>query len=1217
MIKEKKEFARIFLLMVLSMFMLPGRSQNVSENQLYMILTSNGLAIDNVGNDADNAPVYVEKKSEKSASQVWQLRLHSDGTRALYSPSAGKSIDNYGAANGETKGVILWSAEKDHRNQQWKMTLLPNGMYTFTCLTSGYNLGFKTTPMAGVQIAQFPPNANDANQQWKLVKSGLSLQKVMGNSQSSLTSQKEDWENPHIFEINKEPAHESYIPYATIEEAKADPNYRLPWERTHSSRYLLLNGKWKFNWVKEPKLRPVKFFEPNYDVSRWNEIEVPSNWEMLGYGTPIYTNVTYPYANKPPYIRPQKGYTNEKEPNPVGSYRRDFTLPENWNDKEIFIHFNGVYSAFYVWVNGKKVGYSQDSNTDAEFRITPYVKKGRNVVAVEVYRWCDGSYLEDQDMFRLSGIHRDVFLFATPKVRLRDIYLTNKISDDLAQATLNVRAKIHNYGSSMKGTNLRVTVNDDGGQQKAVFTMPITEVNAGKETVLNGSASLQTPSLWSAETPHLYNVDFELLDAQGKTLEATTQRYGFRKIEIRNHKIYINNSLVYFKGADRHDIHPQMGKAVPVESMLQDVLLYKRFNLNTIRTSHYPNDPRMYAMFDYYGIYVMDEANLECHGNHSLSNNPDWKDAYCMRETRMVERDKNHPGVIFWSMGNECGGGDNFRAGYKAIKALDDRMVHYEGMNEVADIYSEMYPSIDHIQKMDQSQDDRPYFMCEYAHAMGNAVGNLKEYWDYVEHSKRMIGGCIWDWVDQGINMPGQPKDHYYFGGSFGDHPNDFDFCCNGIITADRAVTPKLEQVKQIYQYMAFSHVSNDGLTVRNKYAFLNLNQFSLHYQILKDGVQVKEGDFDLPDCKPGDSVRVQIPYLDVTSNEGEFFLNVEARLKNNCVWADAGHPVAAEQLELHEFPATPLVAAMPAESVRKGKSKVVMSKLTSPAEPIVKFNIVDDSRANLFLRTDKAVIAFDKNSGQLVQLAYDNQNMLAGRDGFKYNYYRAINNDRREYVETTTRLDSFRYNELEDGKVQIKASYTETIGKQVVPYNIVYEANPKDGSLQVSAKFGIDKNYNLPRIGLETLLKSGLENVTWYGRGPMENYPDRKDCAFVGKYKKTVDEMAEKYVRACSMGERCDVRWVSLTDNAGKGIRITSACDLFDFSAQHYTDRDLWNVVYGHDLPAIRKAETVLSLDAAMRGIGNGSCGPGPLQKYELETGKTYELSFVISPER
>jgi beta-galactosidase len=530
-------------------------------------------------------------------------------------------------------------------------------------------------------------------------------------------------------------------------------------------------------------------------------------------------------------------------------------------------------------------------------------------------------------------------------------------------------------------------------------------------------------------------------------------------------------------------------------------------------------------------------------------------------------------------------------------------------MNEVADLYSEMYPSVEHIQQMDKRNDERPYFLCEYAHAMGNAVGNLKEYWDYIEHSKRMIGGCIWDWVDQGINMPGQPKDHYYFGGSFGDHPNDFDFCCNGIITADRSVTPKLEQVKQIYQYMAFSDASENGsaisLTVRNKYAFLNLDGFGLHYSVLKNGIQQKEGDLDLPSCKPGDSVRVEIPSgVLATGDGGEYFLNVEAKLKNNCVWADAGHVVAAEQLNLSAA-REKAVAKTEAAATAKGQA------------PAAKFRIVDDNRANLFLRTDKAVIAFDKNSGQLVQLAYDNENMLAGRDGWKYNYYRAINNDRREYMETSTRLDSFSYNEMDEGKVQVKASYTETIGHQVVPYNIVYEANPTDGSLLVAVQFAISKNYNLPRIGLQTLLSSRLENVTWYGRGPMENYPDRKDCAFVGVYKKTVDEMAEKYVRACSMGERCDVRWVSLTDNTGKGIRITSEGEMFDFCAQHYTDRDLWNVVYGHDLPAIRKAETVLSLDAAMRGIGNGSCGPGPMRKYELETGKTYNLTFKISPEK
>ena len=653
---------------------------------------------------------------------------------------------------------------------------------------------------------------------------------------------------------------------------------------------------------------PVDFYKTSYDVSGWKEIPVPSNWEMHGYGTPIYTNITYPIRNNPPFIQGQRGYAVEKEPNAVGSYRREFALPADWKDKEVFIHFDGIYSAAYVWINGKKVGYSQGSSNDAEFRITPYVKAGNNTVAVEVYRWCDGSFLEDQDMFRLSGIHRDVYLVASPKVRLRDIHLTSQISDRLDKAELKVKTDVHNYGKKVQEATVRVSLLNTEGKPVSSFIIPTGKITGGQENVCEGTTTIRDPRLWSAETPSLYTVQLELLDAAGNVLEATSQQYGFRKIEIRNNKVYINNALILFKGANRHDIHPQFGKAVPVESMIEDILLFKRFNLNTIRTSHYPNDPKMYSLYDYYGLYVMDEADIECHGNMSLSNRESWEGAYVDRMVRMVERDKNHPSVIFWSMGNESGGGRNFEATYQAAKAIDDRYIHYEGMNDVADMDSRMYPSIESMIEQDEQPRNKPYFLCEYAHAMGNAIGNLEEYWDYIEHhSKRMIGGCIWDWVDQGINMPGQPADHYYFGGSFGDRPNDNDFCCNGIVTADRQVTPKLWEVKKVYQYITLEPNAENSIGVRNRYVFLNLHDFNLRYVILKDGVPIAEEEFSLPDGKPGEHRAVQIPYSRYLTSEGEYYLNLEIKLKKDCVWAKAGHIVATEQLLLQKSPNTGL----------------------------------------------------------------------------------------------------------------------------------------------------------------------------------------------------------------------------------------------------------------------------------------------------------------------
>ena len=878
-------------------------AQQFDPKQGYEIHTVNGLVLDNQESLDTNTKIFISKREADKESQVWNLiPCEQEGCYTITSPLTQMNVDNSGKGKVECS-VIQWSADPKNPNQQWKITALPNGNYVLTNVGTGYNLGFPDAGLVGEPVFQLEPEASKSNQQWQIRKSNL---KVV--AEALKTTSHNDWENERIYAINKEEGRATFIPFANSEEMKADPAYTRPWERTRSSRYLLLNGNWKFNWVKQPSERPVDFYKTSYDVSGWKEIPVPSNWEMHGYGTPIYTNITYPIRNNPPFIQGQRGYAVEKEPNAVGSYRREFALPADWKDKEVFIHFDGIYSAAYVWINGKKVGYSQGSSNDAEFRITPYVKAGNNTVAVEVYRWCDGSFLEDQDMFRLSGIHRDVYLVASPKVRLRDIHLTSQISDRLDKAELKVKTDVHNYGKKVQEAAVRVSLLNPEGKPVSSFIIPTGKITGGQENVCEGTTTIRDPRLWSAETPSLYTVQLELLDAAGNVLEATSQQYGFRKIEIRNNKVYINNALILFKGANRHDIHPQFGKAVPVESMIEDILLFKRFNLNTIRTSHYPNDPKMYSLYDYYGLYVMDEADIECHGNMSLSNRESWEGAYVDRMVRMVERDKNHPSVIFWSMGNESGGGRNFEATYQAAKAIDDRYIHYEGMNDVADMDSRMYPSIESMIEQDEQPRNKPYFLCEYAHAMGNAIGNLEEYWDYIEHhSKRMIGGCIWDWVDQGINMPGQPADHYYFGGSFGDRPNDNDFCCNGIVTADRQVTPKLWEVKKVYQYITLEPNAENSIGVRNRYVFLNLHDFNLRYVILKDGVPVAEEEFSLPDGKPGEHRAVQIPYSRYLTSEGEYYLNLEIKLKKDCVWAKAGHIVATEQLLLQKSPNTGL----------------------------------------------------------------------------------------------------------------------------------------------------------------------------------------------------------------------------------------------------------------------------------------------------------------------
>lgn len=1168
-------------------------AQQFDPKQGYEIHTVNGLVLDNQESLDTNTKIFISKREADKESQVWNLiPCEQEGCYTITSPLTQMNVDNSGKGKVECS-VIQWSADPKNPNQQWKITALPNGNYVLTNVGTGYNLGFPDAGLVGEPVFQLEPEASKSNQQWQIRKSNL---KVV--AEALKTTSHNDWENERIYAINKEEGRATFIPFANSEEMKADPAYTRPWERTHSSRYLLLNGNWKFNWVKQPSERPVDFYKTSYDVSGWKEIPVPSNWEMHGYGTPIYTNITYPIRNNPPFIQGQRGYTVEKEPNAVGSYRREFTLPADWKDKEVFIHFDGIYSAAYVWINGKKVGYSQGSSNDAEFRITPYVKAGNNTVAVEVYRWCDGSFLEDQDMFRLSGIHRDVYLVASPKVRLRDIHLTSQISDRLDKAELKVKTDVHNYGKKVQEAAVRVSLLNPEGKPVSSFTIPAGKITGGQENVCEGTTTIRDPRLWSAETPSLYTVQLELLDAAGNVLEATSQQYGFRKIEIRNNKVYINNALILFKGANRHDIHPQFGKAVPVESMIEDILLFKRFNLNTIRTSHYPNDPKMYALYDYYGLYVMDEADIECHGNMSLSNRESWEGAYVDRMVRMVERDKNHPSVIFWSMGNESGGGRNFEATYRAAKAIDGRYIHYEGMNDVADMDSRMYPSIESMIEQDEQPRHKPYFLCEYAHAMGNAIGNLEEYWDYIEyHSKRMIGGCIWDWVDQGINMPGQPADHYYFGGSFGDRPNDNDFCCNGIVTADRQVTPKLWEVKKVYQYITLEPNAENSIGVRNRYAFLNLHDFNLRYVILKDGVPVAEEEFSLPDGKPGEHRAVQIPYSRYLTPEGEYYLNLEVKLKEDCVWAKAGHIVATEQLLLQKSPNT-------------GLQPVAVS--ASSKESL--FKVVEEEKRYLFFRSPGVEITFDKKEGKLTGVRYHGDNMLHLREGWSLNTFRFINNDVRKWQDTQTEVISFDWKWSGDNQSAIVTiQLQETVGNVKVPYTLTYRLYG-NGEIDVDASFTTNDDFNLPRLSLQAFFNPSLEQLEWYGRGPIENYRDRKNAAYFGKYQSAVNDMKESYARSQTMGGRCDTRWLTLTNKAGKGIKITAA-DTFDFSALHYTDKDLFEIKYGHALPDIYRAEVVLNLDCIQRGLGNASCGPGPRPAYEIQKNTVYKYAFRMSP--
>ena len=1153
-----------------------AQAQTFDGKKAYELYAADDLVLDNQGSVQNETALVLSHPEAGNAGQVWQIKPTGKDTYQLVNGYSFMALDNGGGEKEEP--VIQWTHELKNSNQIWQITRHSDGTCTLTSVATGMVLGVRKEASFGDTVWQLKADTGSPLQRWRIRESALKIDFMVPK-----TSSTNDWENEKVFAVNKAPGHPTLIPYATEEEMVADAAYQHPWERTSSSRYILLNGTWKFNWVKAPEERPVAFYKPAYDVGQWDEIEVPSNWEMKGYGTPLYTNVTYPFMNNPPFIQAQGGYTMEKEPNPVGSYRRDFIVPKEWGGQRIYLHFDGVYSAFYVWVNGKKVGYSQGSNNDTEFNITPYVNVGKNTLAVEVYKWSDGSYLEDQDMFRFGGIHRDVYLMARSWAQAEDIETESVFADDLSSVTLTTRVKT--------AGKAEVTLYDEDGEK------------VGEGTEITVSA----PKLWSAEKPYLYTVRVAIYDWKGKLQEYTFFKHGFRKVEFRNNKLYVNNVLTYLKGADRHDIHPVYGKAVPVESMIEDIVLMKRHNLNTVRTSHYPNDPKMYALYDWYGLYIMDEADVECHGNFTLSDTPSWGPAYVDRAVRMVRRDRLHPSVLFWSLGNESGKGCNIVAERDAIKALDSRPVHYEGQNEVADMDSKMYPSMEVMEQLDKNGNDKPFYLCEYAHAMGNAIGNLAEYWDYIENkSVRMIGGCIWDWVDQAIVMPGANDGKLYFGGSFGDVPNDNDFCCNGIVTADRRVTPKLLQVKKVYQYVKIGmvgQVGHDGmrLALENRYTSLNLNELELQYQFLCEGkpVDSKDQRISLPDTAPGKTCEIDlsVPGSLLSEQQRDVTLQVELSLKEGNRWAGSGHVVATEEFIINKA---------------KGRLAVAPELGGSPLK------VYMEEGRFLCARNEKVSVRLDKINGTLLSLCLDGHEVLHGQGGPVFNGYRYISNDAARFVlgandesqVSPVRLTAFQYKE-KDGVLKVETSLEAVTGENVVSYTVIYEVHP-GGYVDVSARFTAGKDFKLPRIGLRMLLNPAFERLSWYGRGPMENYQDRKDCAFLGIYENTVDGMAEHYVRTQTMGERTDTRWLRLATEDGHTVTFT-ADGTFDFSALHYTDEDLYLVKYGNDLDKIRRSEVVLTLDCVQQGLGNGSCGPGPLPKYMIAPGE-YSYRFRIS---
>lgn len=1032
--------------------------------------------------------------------------------------------------------------------------------------------------------------------------------------------------NQKVLGINKEEGHATYVPYASKSLLMSDARFKTPWEDPTKAMTLDLNGTWKFKWVKgTPKgPGPSEFQAADLDDSEWNEIRVPMSWEMDSrYNLPTYNNTGYPHFNEPPYAmrgHEEHGITDH---NATGFYRRTFDLPTDWQDKRIFIHFDGVYSCCVVWVNGKFAGYSQGANNVAEFDLTKVIKPGKNQLSVRVYRWCDGSYLEGQDMWRLSGIHRDVYLFATPKTFIRDHYIT--VSEQSADATsgkLNVTFSIDNREGKTTSKHIRMELLDVEGKVKATAERQI-EVNGTSVDVTLSTALLKGLTPWNAENPYLYDVVVSQY-SEGKEEMVFSTKYGFRNIQLvnndDNHYFTINGKRIFFKGTNVHDAHPLYGRYMDNETMLKDLTLMKQANINTVRTSHYPRHSNMNSMMDVYGLYMMDEADLECHGNNSLTRDTTWTKAFVDRHVRMVLRDRNHPSVIFWSLGNENGRGQNMHHCYDAIRKLDSRFIHCHGDN-ASDMYSEMYTSVGALKRLMKGRNGQPFFICEYAHAMGQAVGNLVDYWQNIENSTGVVGACIWDWVDQAIYNPANIKSgelidkngfHAWTGGYdydpwFNNHANNDkafqgNYLNNGIITADRKWTAKLTEVKKVYQYVEFKDLTGQSMTIKNKYPFNNLNDlFYLEYAVLKDGVQVEEGTMNL-NIPALQQDNVNVPYQTVVKDNAEYTLLVGLCLKEDKPWAKKGYRLADEQFILNKRPTLQPIAI-------KGKMKVNGNKVTGKG-----FSV-----------------EFDAN-GAVKSYIYQGKELLAATP--EYNDFRRIDNDTEgkqalkdpndgtggyDYADTGIEIHQITA-PLKKNKNQASISMKATGSK--TNYSVTYTVYP-NGILDMKVTFE-PKRRGLRRLGMGMQFAPGFESVDYYAKGPWSNYKDRQTGSYLGRYTSTIRDMVDENTHPQTYGDHQDLRDMMLI-NKTNGLNLCIQTEgMVSFSLSHYNELD-WNhkshytKLHWSDLK--EHQQLFAHFDYWQRGIGNNSCfsdcclpqyeTPYP-GNYQGEEKLSYTLRFI-----
>lgn len=1002
------------------------------------------------------------------------------------------------------------------------------------------------------------------------------------------------WENIHIDGINRLDARAHFYSYENIERALTD-------EKKYSLGYKNLNGNWKFLFLDAPEYSPDGFYTNEYNTDNWDDIIVPGNWQLQGYGKMHYSDLWYNFPINPPYVPTE---------NPTGIYKRNFNVNKEWLEQRVILKFNGIDSAYDLWINGKEVGYSKGARIQAEFDVTSYLQPGENNLVVRVYQWSDGTYLEDQDMWWLSGIFRDVELYSQPNIGIKDIKIVTDLDSDYKDATIKVETLLYELEELEDKNNYSIEYKLIDENNIKVFTKKSSEIrlnNTMEELIVN-------PLKWTAETPSLYTL-VVILRQYEEVKQVLTQKVGFRKVEVKGEVFTVNGVAIKLKGVNRHDYNSSNGRVVSREEIVEDMILMKQHNINAIRTAHYPNSPYFYNLCDEYGFYVIGETDLECHGFELtkrfdwITDDKEWGKSFVSRIERMIQRDKNHPCIIMWSLGNESSFGHNFRKMAEKARELDStRLIHYEEDRdcEVVDVYSTMYTWIEHeekpLMKKIVEESKKPHILCEYAHAMGNGPGGLKEYQDLFYSHDKLQGGFVWEWFDHGIESYQDGKVYYKYGGDFGDSPNNSNFCIDGLLMPDRTPSPSLLEYKKVIEPITTTPINLEQgiINLLSRYDFNTLDDLDLFYNISKYDEIVESGKVDIKGIKARESKEITIPYkLNLNQIKGdEYYLNISYRLNKDMKWSKAGYEIATTQFKL------------PVEEV--GVPIIPEGKLTLKEEGY-----------KLVIEGEAFQVVFDKVRGQIIKATRDN--MIIIEKGPKLNFWRApIDNDMyivedyyKKYFMNLMHevIQKVEYKQ-EKSYIHIVVNTINATTNASWHYQSTYEYkiySTGDIVFRVSGKpSGMLKNAPemLPRIGVKMSLNKAVNNVRWYGRGPGESYSDSKECNLIGVYNNTIDGLFTNYVKPQENGNRSDTKWVSVTDDRGIGL-FAVAQDKFDFSIMSYEAQDIERAKHTAEL--IKRDYAVLNIDYKQNGLGSNSCGQKQLEKYRCKFEK-FDLAFKIS---